>query len=115
MLTALKDVETALVAYAKQQETRKSLSEAVVNNRKAVDLAMQLYLAGKSDFLNVLIAQRSLFTTEDALAQSTRTVDTNLIALYKALGGGWEKEGPQPAGNKYWAYPLLKDMHFRMK
>ncbi len=90
VLTALKDVETALVAYAKQQETRKSLSEAVVNNRKAVDLAMTLYLAGKSDFLNVIIAQRSLFTTEDALAQSIRTVDTNLIALYKALGGGWE-------------------------
>jgi len=98
VLTALKDVETALVAYAKQQETRKSLSEAVVNNRKAVDLAMTLYLAGKSDFLNVLIAQRSLFTTEDALAQSTRTVDTNLIALYKALGGGWEKAGSSPEG-----------------
>ena len=62
MLTALQDVETALVAYAKQQETRKSLSEAVVNNRKAVELSMMLYLAGKSDFLNVIIAQRSLFT-----------------------------------------------------
>ena len=94
VLTALKEVETALVAYAKEQETRKSLSEAVVNNRIAVDLATQLYLAGKSDFLNVLIAQRSLFTSEDALAQSIRTVDTNLITLYKALGGGWEKEGP---------------------
>jgi outer membrane protein, multidrug efflux system len=98
VLTALKDVETALVAYAKQQETRKSLSEAVVNNRKAVELAMILYLAGKSDFLNVLIAQRALFTTEDALAQSTRTVDTNLIALYKALGGGWEKAPALPPG-----------------
>ena len=90
VLTALKDVETALVAYAKQQETRKSLSVAVVNNRKAVELSMLLYMAGKSDFLNVIMAQRSLFTTEDALAQSTRAVDTNLIALYKALGGGWE-------------------------
>jgi NodT family efflux transporter outer membrane factor (OMF) lipoprotein len=100
VLTALKDVETALVAYAKQQETRKALSEAVINNRKAVDLATQLYLAGKSDFLNVLIAQRSLFATEDALAQSTTTVDTNLIALYKALGGGWEKVGPPPERGK---------------
>jgi multidrug efflux system outer membrane protein len=100
VLTALKDVETALVAYAKEQATRKSLSVAVVNNRKAVDLSMILYLAGKSDFLNVLIAQRSLFATEDALAQSTRTVDTNLIALYKALGGGWEKEGPAPEAGK---------------
>jgi outer membrane protein TolC len=87
-------VETALVAYAKQQETRKSLSEAVVNNRKAVELAMLLYLAGKSDFLNVTTAQRNLFATEDALAQSIRTVDTNLIALYKALGGGWEPKPP---------------------
>jgi NodT family efflux transporter outer membrane factor (OMF) lipoprotein len=100
VLTALKDVETALVAYAKEQEHRKSLSEAVRNNRKAVDLAMTLYLAGKSDFLNVLIAQRSLFATEDALAQSTSTVDTNLVALYKALGGGWEKEGPAPEAGK---------------
>jgi NodT family efflux transporter outer membrane factor (OMF) lipoprotein len=91
VLTALKDVETALVAYAKEQEHRKSLSEAVVNNRKAVEVSMKLYIAGKTDFLNVLTAQRSLYTSEDALVQSTRTVDTNLIALYKALGGGWEQ------------------------
>jgi multidrug efflux system outer membrane protein len=96
VLTALKDVETALVAYAKEQEHRKSLSKAVVNNRKAVDLAMKLYIAGKTDFLNVLTAQLNLFTSEDALVQSTRTVDTNLIALYKALGGGWEKASVSP-------------------
>jgi multidrug efflux system outer membrane protein len=96
VLTALKDVETALVAYAKEQEHRRALTEAVKNNRKAVDLAKLLYVAGRSDFLNVLIAQRALFVTEDALVQSTRAVDTNLIALYKALGGGWEKEGPAP-------------------
>jgi multidrug efflux system outer membrane protein len=100
VLTALKDVETALVAYSKEQEHRKALTEAVANNRRAVDLAMTLYVAGRSDFLNVLIAQRSLFATEDALAQSTRTVDTNLIALYKALGGGWESGQPAPTGGK---------------
>jgi NodT family efflux transporter outer membrane factor (OMF) lipoprotein len=94
VLTALKDVETALVAYAKEQEHRKSLATAVANNRKAVDLAMKLYVAGKTDFLNVLTAQRSLYTNEDALVQSVRTLDTNLIALYKALGGGWEKQPP---------------------
>jgi multidrug efflux system outer membrane protein len=92
VLTALKDVETALVAYAKEQQRRQSLSVAVVNNRKAVDLAMKLYVAGKTDFLNVLTAQLNLYTTENALVQSTNTVDTNLIALYKALGGGWESE-----------------------
>ena len=92
VLTALKDVETALVAYAKEQEHQKSLALAVANNRQAVDLAMKLYVAGTTDFLNVLNAQRDLFLTEDALTQSTRTLATNLIALYKALGGGWEKE-----------------------
>jgi NodT family efflux transporter outer membrane factor (OMF) lipoprotein len=91
VLTALKDVETALVAYAKEQEHRRSLTQAVASNRQAVDLAMKLYLVGKTDFLNVLNAQRALYVTEDALTQSTRTLATNLIALYKALGGGWEK------------------------
>jgi len=98
VLTALRDVETALVAYAKEQERRRSLTEAVANNRRAVDLAMKLYLAGRTDFLNVLTAERNLFVNEDALVQSTRTLATNLVALYKALGGGWEKTNYTPAG-----------------
>ncbi len=93
VLTALKEVETALVAYAKEQEQQKSLAVAVANNRQAVDLAMRLYVAGKTDFLNVLNAQRALFITEDALTISTRALGTNLVALYKALGGGWEQRG----------------------
>jgi multidrug efflux system outer membrane protein len=92
VLTALKDVESALVAYAKEQEHRKSLSQAVTHNRKAVELALLLYTAGRTDFLNVLNSQRSLFVSEDALAQSIRSVSTQLVALYKALGGGWEEE-----------------------
>jgi NodT family efflux transporter outer membrane factor (OMF) lipoprotein len=92
VLTALKDVETALVAYAKEQEHRQALTEAVANNGKAVELSLMLYTAGRTDFLNVLTAQRSLYISEDALAQSVRDVSGNLIALYKALGGGWEKE-----------------------
>jgi NodT family efflux transporter outer membrane factor (OMF) lipoprotein len=98
VLTALRDVETALVAYAKEQERRRALAEAVVNNRQAVDLAMKLYIAGKTDFLNVLTAERNLFVNEDALTESTRTLATNLVALYKALGGGWEKTNYVPAG-----------------
>jgi len=98
VLTALKDVETALVSYAKEQEHHRSLAAAVASNRQAVDLSMKLYLAGKTDFLNVLTAQRSLYVNEDALTQSTHTLATNLIALYKALGGGWEKNNYTPAG-----------------
>jgi NodT family efflux transporter outer membrane factor (OMF) lipoprotein len=92
VLTALKEVETALVAYAKEQERRRALSVAVEQNRRAVDLAEKLYVAGKTDYLNVLTAQRSLFLTEEALVQSTRSLSANLIALYKALGGGWQEQ-----------------------
>jgi NodT family efflux transporter outer membrane factor (OMF) lipoprotein len=90
VLAAFQDVENALIAYAKEWEHHKALHEAVVANRKAVTLAMQLYTQGETDFLNVLDAQRSLYASEDAYVQSTRNTATDLIALYKALGGGWE-------------------------
>lgn len=96
VLAALQEVENALIASAKEQEHRKHLVEAVAANRKAVELATKLYAEGQSDFLNVLDAQRSLYSFEDALVQSTGTMATNLVALYKALGGGWSDE-PQPA------------------
>jgi len=91
VLTALQDVENALVAYAKEHERRKNLVDAVAANRKAVDLATQLYTQGQTDFLNVLDAQRSLFVSEDSLVQSTRNLSTDLVVLYKALGGGWDQ------------------------
>ncbi|MCL5097984.1 MAG: TolC family protein, partial [Candidatus Omnitrophica bacterium] len=50
------------------------------------------YAKGLSQFVNVLEAERSLFQAEDALVQSQRNVTENLVALYKALGGGWETE-----------------------
>lgn len=90
VLTALQDVENALIASTKEQEHRKVLTEAVTANRKAVDLATQLYAEGQTDFLSVLEAQRSLYASENSLVQSTRNVSTDLVALYKAIGGGWE-------------------------
>jgi multidrug efflux system outer membrane protein len=88
VLAAFQDVENALIAFAKEQEHRKALHEAVVANRKAVDLSLQLYTAGQTDFLNVLVAQESLYTSENALVQSETSIATDLISLYKALGGG---------------------------
>ncbi len=96
VLVALQDVENALVAYAQEQQRRAALNEAVAANRKAVDVATKLYAAGNTDFLNVLNAQRSLLATEDSLVISDRTVATNLVALYKALGGGWDENQPPP-------------------
>jgi multidrug efflux system outer membrane protein len=91
ILGALQEVENALIASAKEAEHRRALREAVGANRKAVDLATTLYTQGNTDFLNVLNAQRSLFATEDALIQSTGKVSTNLVAVFKALGGGWHE------------------------
>ncbi|RJR51194.1 MAG: efflux transporter outer membrane subunit [Desulfobacteraceae bacterium] len=97
VLTALEEVENALIASSKEEEHRAALVQAVAANRKAVSLATRIYTEGQTDFLNVLQAQRALYDTEDALAQSTRTVSVNLIALYKALGGGWDPVSNDPA------------------
>jgi len=92
VLAAFQDVENSLVAFDKEQLHRKWLQNSVDANRKAVDLSMQLYIEGQIDFLNVLVAQRSLYASEDELVQSKQSIATDLIALYKALGGGWESE-----------------------
>ena len=83
-------MESALIAYTKDQQRRSALAEAVRSNQQAVDLSMKLYTAGDAEFLNLLTAQRDLYASQDALAQADRTIDTDLIALYKALGGGWQ-------------------------
>jgi NodT family efflux transporter outer membrane factor (OMF) lipoprotein len=94
VLTALEDVENALVAYAKEQRRRQSLTEATEAARRAVDLAQKQYTSGLIEFGNVLIAQRSLLSLEDQLAVSDGGVTSNLIALYKSLGGGWKSLMP---------------------
>lgn len=90
VLTALKDVEDALVAYSKEQATRDSLIQAVKANRQATEIANELYTRGLVDFLNVLVTERAQYNAEDALAQSAQRVSSNLVVLFKALGGGWE-------------------------
>jgi multidrug efflux system outer membrane protein len=89
-LNALEEVENAIVNYDREQSRRASLRAAVEANRRSLNLARQLNDAGVVDFLNVLTAQQALFDSEDALARSDSVVSTNLVALYKALGGGWE-------------------------
>lgn len=90
VLQALSDVEDALVGYHQEQARREALQRSVEANRRAVNLAKQLNQAGVVDFLNVLTAEQSLYLADDQLAQSDQAVSTDLVALYKALGGGWE-------------------------
>lgn len=94
VLNALQEVENALVASTKEQSHREALISAVDANRRAVSLAETLYTEGQTDFINVLQAQQSLYNTQNALVQSNAAVSTDLVALYKALGGGWNFETP---------------------
>jgi len=90
VLVSLQEAEDALVAYAQEQNRRRALIDAVVQNRHSLALADSLYKNGRVNFLDVLDARRSLFQADDQLALSDQTVSLDLIALYKALGGGWE-------------------------
>jgi NodT family efflux transporter outer membrane factor (OMF) lipoprotein len=90
VLTALQEVENSLINYAKERARYQSLVEAVAANRRAVEVANELYISGLNDFLSVLDAQRSLLSSENDLTQSEATMASNLVSLYKALGGGWK-------------------------
>jgi len=94
VLVALQETEDALVNYSFEQERRDHLQEAVARSQTAVQLSRERYRSGLADFLTVLDAERQLYNSEDLLAQSQIAVTTNLIALYKALGGGWEEAAP---------------------
>lgn len=89
VLAALQEAEDSMVAVAQERVRRDHLMSAADAARQAADLSLQLYTAGLRDFRDVLDSQRSLLTLQDSLATSTAQVSTNMIRLYKALGGGW--------------------------
>ena len=95
ILQALREVEDSLVQYRMEQIRRESLADAVNTAQQAVQLATQQYTQGIVDYLTVLDAQRAEFGAEDSLVQSDRMIATDLVALYKALGGGWEPTMPE--------------------
>ncbi len=91
ILTALEDVENALVSLSKERSRSRSLAEAADQYRRAATLSRALYQSGSSSFLDVLDAERSLYSAEDTLIQSRVAIMTDHIALAKALGGGWTR------------------------
>ena len=97
VLGAQGEAENAIVAYAQEQRRRQSLGEAVRSAQAAAELAGMKYRAGLVDFTTLLDADRSLLGFRDQLAQSDGAVVTNLVRLYKALGGGWEASGRRSA------------------
>ncbi len=104
ILTAVQQVDAAIDDYAAQQQRLRSLETALAAAEQSVSLASERYDRGLTDFLNVLDAQRELYALEDQYTQAQQTAADDFAALYKALGGGWEKyqaippiRQPQPA------------------
>jgi NodT family efflux transporter outer membrane factor (OMF) lipoprotein len=95
VLTGFQEVDDALIAYAKEQDRRAELEEAVAADQKAVQMTQDLYKNGLDTFLDVLTAQNTLLAGEQSLTLSQQSVSTDLVALYKALGGGWGIGAPQ--------------------
>lgn len=90
VIKAAQEVEDGLIGYLKAQETAVYSQNAAKGAQRAVDLALIQYREGAVDYQRVLDAQRSLFQEVNALAQARSVIITNLILLYKAMGGGWE-------------------------
>lgn len=89
VLRALEETENALVSHARARERLQYLTESASASGRAAELARVRYENGVIDFLQVLDAERTLLTAEDQLAQSRTETVTSLVAVYKALGGGW--------------------------
>jgi NodT family efflux transporter outer membrane factor (OMF) lipoprotein len=89
-LLALEEVENALTAWFREGERHGSLEDEVAADRRAVDLADDLHRKGLVSFLDVLEAQRALYGAQLQLADSEMSRSVDLVALYKALGGGWD-------------------------
>lgn len=89
VLDAWHEIDNALSAYAAEQHRRRELEQAVTASRDAYELAQLRYEHGMTSFLVALDAQRTMLQAEQAYSDSTTAVSTRLVALYKALGGGW--------------------------
>ena len=89
VLNALEETEGALAAYTRSQQQAQHLFEAARAAEKAAAIARERFGVGVSDFLAVLDAERELLAARDRLAQSQTAAATSLVAVYKALAGGW--------------------------
>ncbi len=90
VLTSLEETENALVDYGRARARGEYLLESVKASQAAADPSPSRYDNGATDFLTVLDAERVLLQAQDQLAQTQTQTATALVAVYKALAGGWE-------------------------
>ncbi|RLE35046.1 MAG: hypothetical protein DRJ61_04010 [Acidobacteria bacterium] len=94
VLSALEESENTMVAYANEVRRRSHLTDSVEATQHSLELVLTQYRSGLTNFQNVLDTQRSLLSRQDELAASEGDAVSNLIRLYRALGGGWDPEAP---------------------
>ncbi|QTD94436.1 efflux transporter outer membrane subunit [Burkholderia anthina] len=104
VLVALRDVDNALAVYRTDQARAAAFDDAVKAEQGALDLARDRYRKGLSPFLDVLDAQRQWSEGRQQAVQGELQTTTDLVALYKALGGGWQT-GAAPGGETVSAAP----------
>ena len=95
VLNALREVEDDLVAYRTDRDERDRLVGVLRSGEDALSLASNAFSHGLESFLQVLDAQRTVTGTRQQLVGANATLDTDVVALYRALGGGWEDPGAQ--------------------
>lgn len=100
VLVALREVEDSLVNLAYEQDRQSALARTLDSSRRSATLADDRYRGGVGNFLDVLDAQRAAFDAEEELAVSRGDSLRALVALYKALGGGWPEDQAIRAGNE---------------
>lgn len=87
--TAIKETQDYMAALSKERQRVESLLKAVEMNNRAYEISFKLYTAGEIEFMDLLDVQRTLLSSEQTLVESRRLVLSNIIYLYKSLGGGW--------------------------
>ncbi|HEY1723924.1 MAG TPA: efflux transporter outer membrane subunit [Steroidobacteraceae bacterium] len=99
VLQALHEVDNAATALGTDQQRRAWLLATVADNRDALTLSRQRYESGLTNFIDVLDAERTLQQNQLSLVDSTTAVSTDLVRLYRALGGGWQAAQGAPGLN----------------
>ena len=97
ILNAVQQVDSALDAYAAQQDRIKNLDQAMDAGQRAVDLSTQRYNRGLTDYLNVVDAERQFYDLQEEYAQAQVSEGEQFVQLYKSLGGGWQNYQHIPA------------------
>jgi outer membrane protein, multidrug efflux system len=97
VLTALQDVEDALSNYQADQARQVPQQRSLTAARSAAGVARQQYQSGLIPFSTVLTTESALYTAQDQMVQNAASLKQDLVALYKALGGGWSEDTTEAA------------------